>query len=183
MVEFRQSVYRNTFGPSEAGRALAIPGATLRSWDLRGYVPSDPTLAGRHRHFWAIDVFYLGLLREFLAGGRSMETAARLATAVIYGDGSDAELRRAIRTPSTERVRACQRDYQHVWPDVRHRGEAVPYWVIYVMDDAVPAAVLPWPKVSHHVQALRHFGAINLTGLLVAIERTLADLSSRRTGA
>ena len=182
MVELWKNVYRTTFGPSEAGRALAIPGATLRSWDLRGLVPGDPALAGRHRHFWAIDVFYLGLLSEFLAGGRSTETAARLAAAVIYGDGS-AELRRALRTPSTERVRACQRDYQQVWPDVRHRDEAVPYWVIYSMDDAVPAAVLPWPEVSHHVQALRHFGAINLTGLLVAIERTLADLSSRRTGA
>src|SRR4051794_1136982 len=160
MVDLWQSVYRNTFSPSEAGRALAIPGATLRSWDLRGLVPTDPALAGRHRHFWAIDIFYLGLLREFLAGGRSTETAARLATAVIYGDG-DAGPRRAIRTPSTERVRTCQRDYQHVWPDVRPRDEAAPYWVIYSMDDAVPAAVLPWPDVSHHVQALRHFGAIN----------------------
>src|SRR5689334_10082246 len=183
MVELWQGVYRTTFGPSEAGRALGIPGATLRSWDLRGLVPTDPALAGRHRHFWAIDIFYLGLLREFLAGGRSTESAARLATAVIYGDGDAAELRRAIRTPSTERVRACQHDYQHTWPDVRHRDEAVPYWVIYSTDEAaVPTALLPWSEVTRHVQTLRHFGAINLTRLLVAIERSLADLSSRRTG-
>src|SRR5690349_911271 len=169
MVELWQSVYHNTFGPSEAGRALGIPGATLRSWDMRGLVPTDPALAGRHRHFWAIDILYLGLLREFLAGGRSTETAARLAAAVIYGDSeaADAELRRAVRTPSAERVRTCQRDYQHVWPDVRHRDEAAPYWVIYSTDEAVPTAVLPWSEVSRHVHALRHFGAINLTRLLV----------------
>jgi len=182
MVELLQSIHRTTFGPREAGWALGMPAATLRSWDMRGLVPTDPALAGRHRHLWATDIFYLGLFRELLVGGRSTETAARLAAAVMYGD-SDTELRRAIRTPSTERVRACQHDYQHVWSDVRHRDEAVPYWVIYSMDDAVPAAVLPWPEVSRHVQTLRHFGAINLTRLLAAIERHLADLSSRRTGA
>jgi hypothetical protein len=177
---YGMDVYRSTFGPSEAGRVLKVPGATLRSWDKRGLVPTDPALAGRHRHLWTLDVFYVGLLREFLAGGLSAEAAAQHAAAVIYGD-SDTELRYEVRRPSPERVRACQRDYQQAWPDVRHRGETAPYWVIYSVHAVVSPAVLPWPDVTRHVQELRHFGAINLTRLLAEIERSLAELSSTRT--
>jgi DNA-binding transcriptional MerR regulator len=161
---------------------LGLPGATLRSWDKRGLVPTDPALAGRHRHFWALDVFYVGLLKEFLAGGLRAETAARAAAAVIYGD-SDTDLRRAVRSPTPERVRACQRDVREAWLDVQHRDETAPYWVVYSTTEAVPVAVLPWPEVSRHVQDRRHFRAVNLTRLLAAIERSLADLSSKRTGS
>jgi hypothetical protein len=178
------ALYDFAFGSSEAGRVLGIPGATIRSWEGRRLIHADPSLSGHHRHLWAIDVFYIGLLREFLAGGFSADNAMATASAVIYGEGrGETELRRELRAaPAPDRIRACQQDYGQVSADVRHRDESSPFWVVYGVGETISAAVLPWPEATARVQTLRHAGCINLTRLLAEIDRELSRLSARRTG-
>jgi len=173
--------YNRTFGSSEAGRVLGIPGATIRSWEGRRLIHTDPALSGHHRHLWAVDVFYIGLLREFLAGGFSADNAMAMAAAVIYGD-RETDLRRELRSPTSDRVRACQQDYGHVSTDVRHRDESSPFWVVYSIGESLPGAVLPWQEACNRALTLRHAGCINLTRLLAAIDRDLSRLSAQRKG-
>jgi hypothetical protein len=174
--------YDRTFGSSEAGRVLGIPGATIRSWEGRRLIHADPSLSGHHRHLWAIDVFYIGLFREFLAGGFSADNAMAMAAAVIYGEEETNLRRELLAAPAPDRIRACQQDYGRVSADVRHRDELSPFWVVYGVGESVPAAVLPWPEASDRVQTLRHAGCINLTRLLTEIDRELSRLSAQRTG-
>jgi hypothetical protein len=179
-----------TFSPSDVGRVLNIPGATVRSWQSRGSIPADPPKRARHhRYFRAIDVFYLAVLSPMLAAGLGAARAGAIARAVIYGEGkpTETEERLDVDPPSLERIRACQRDDSHAAAHVRHRDETAPYWLLYehagpgeTTAAAVPAAVLPWSSSERYARQHEHFGCLNLTALLARIERGLLALVPQR---
>jgi hypothetical protein len=178
------------FSPSDVGRVLTVPAATVRSWQNRGLIPADPAkLARQHRYLWTIDVFYLAVLCRMLAAARSDAVhAGGIARAVIYGDGKPTgteELRLDVDPPSLERIRACQRDYSYAAAvHVRHRDETAPYWLLYEPDggssETITAAVLPWSCSERYARQHEHFGCLNLTALLARIEDTLTALSQQR---
>jgi hypothetical protein len=180
------------FSPSDVGRVLNVPGATVRSWQKRGLIPLDPAkLVRQHRHLCTIDVFYLAVLSQILAAGLGVAHAGAIAQAVIYGDGkptgTEGRGRVDIAPPSLERIRACQRDHSHAAAHVRHRDETAPCWLLYEHDvtsettaAAVRAAVLPWSSSERYARQHEHFGCLNLTALLARIERGLTALCQQR---
>jgi DNA-binding transcriptional MerR regulator len=181
-----------TFSPSDVGRVLNIPGATVRSWQNRGLIPADPPKRARHhRYFRAIDVFYLAVLSQLLAAaGVAAARAGAIARAVIYGEGkpTGTEERLDVDPPSLERIRTCQRDDSHAAAHVWHRDETAPYWLLYELggtgettEAAIRAAVLPWSFSERYARQHEHFGCLNLTALLTRIERGLLALVQQRT--
>ena len=176
------------FSPSDVGRVLNVPGATVRSWQSRGLIPVDPAKRGRHhRHLCPIDVFYLAVLSRMLAAGLGVARAGAIAQAVIYGDGKPTgteERRVDLDPPSLERIRACQRDHSHAAAYVRHRDETAPYWLLYEPDggssETITAAVLPWSCSERYARQHERFGCLNLTALLTRIEHALTALSQQR---
>jgi hypothetical protein len=187
----RLTTAATTFSPSDVGRVLNVPGATVRSWQKRGLIPADPAkLARQHRYLWTVDVFYLAVLSQMLTAGLDAARAGAIARAVIYGDGTPTgteERRVDLDPPSLERIRACQRDDSHAAAHVRHRDETAPDWLLYEHDNtgerteaAIRAVVVSWCSNERCAWHAEHYGCLNLTALLARIERGLIALRQQR---
>ena len=189
----RLTTAATTFSPSDVGRVLNVPGATVRSWQKRGLIPADPAkLARQHRYLWTIDVFYLAVLSQMLTAGLDAARAGVIARAVIYGDGKPTgteERRLDVDPPSLERIRACQRDDSQAAAHVRHRDETAPDWLLYEHDNtgertetaaAIRAVVVSWCSNERCAWHAEHYGCLNLTALLARIERGLIALRQQR---
>jgi DNA-binding transcriptional MerR regulator len=174
-----REVYALRFGPKEVAHLLCLPAGTVRSWSRRGLVDADPGLTGHHRHFYAIDVLYLAILKDLLSHGSTGRTATEIAAAVIYGE-RDAPVDAADPSVLRDRVRACQHDYTVTRPEVRYRDARRPYWLIFAGIRDLDATIARWSRIRSYAARHPRFCCLNLTRRLAEIEAGLAALSASR---
>lgn len=179
MVTDAVEVYALRFGPKEVAHLLCLPAGTVRSWSRRGLVDTNPVLSRHHRHFCAIDVLYLGVLKDLLSHGLTAHAAIEMAAAVIYGE-RDASVDAADPIQLRDRVRTCQRDYGATRPEVRYRDTRRPYYLVYTQIEDFDAAITQWSRVRRYAVRHRQFCCLNLTRRLAEIEAGLAALGASR---